>query len=318
LKYAGNYFGAGAGVKLGWQFFFFGAIYAFVLNNAESNSDSVSHRGRSLDRVHPWGESRLRMQGGIMNRLALSIVLTCLLMVRMANAASVLKPIALPAAEGSVVGAVFSPDSSRLAVMRNIAAPGGHSPRHVMQIVELRSGQEVAHADVLSGEPVDLATNAHMIAYSSDGRYLLLATKGSDTLSIIDGTTLEPLNRIALHPEAESRPSLGQGYRYFRGVVSLATSAKSELFAVLTHDELQGNEAFIGSFSSGQIVKGWSLGKGRTARNLVRHLFPSATMVREQLSHPRPTKIAFRRALTICTCTTQAVEIWSNRFGRTA
>lgn len=195
-------------------------------------------------------------------------VLACLFTVKITSAASVIKAVALPSTEGSVAGAAFSPDSSRLAIMRNVVVPGSSSPRHVMQIVELRSGHEVAHADVLSAEPTDLATNAHMIAYSPDGRYLLLATKGSDVLSIIDATTLQPLKRIALHPEAESRTSLGQGHRYFRGVVSLASSAKGDVFGVLTHDELQGNEAFVGSFSSGQIIKGWSLGKGRTATQL--------------------------------------------------
>jgi hypothetical protein len=96
----------------------------------------------------------------------------------------------------------------------------------------------------------------------------LLATKGSDVLSIIDATTLKILKRIALHPEANSRISLGQGHRYFRGVVSLAVSSKGNVFGVLTHDELQGNEAFVGSFSSGKIIKSWSLGKGRTATQL--------------------------------------------------
>lgn len=118
-----------------------------------------------------------------MNRLSLSGLLIYLIMVRMANPASVLTPVALPTTEGTVVAAAFSPDSSRLAVMRNVSAPGGSSARHVIQIVELKSGREVAHDDVLSGEPADLATNAHMIVHSSDGRYLLLATKGSDTRS---------------------------------------------------------------------------------------------------------------------------------------
>ena len=31
---------------------------------------------------------------------------------------------------------------------------------------------------------------------------------------------------------------------------------------------MQGEEVFIGSFSSGQIVKSWSLGKGRMATQL--------------------------------------------------
>jgi hypothetical protein len=56
--------------------------------------------------------------------------------------------------------------------------------------------------------------------------------------------------------------------RYFRGVISLTASAKGNVFGVLTHDELQGNEAFVGSFSSGQIIKAWSLGKGRVASQL--------------------------------------------------
>jgi WD40 repeat protein len=178
-----------------------------------------------------------------------------------------MKPVALPSAEGKLVGAAFSPDSSRLAIVRNVAAPGTSGQRHVLQIVELKSGQEAAHADVLDTEPADLARSAHLIEYSPDGRYLLLATKGSDVLSIIDAITLKTLKRIALHPEEDSRMSLGQRHRYFRGVVSLAGS-RGDVFGVLTHDELQGNEVFVGLFSSGQIIKGWSLGKGRTATQL--------------------------------------------------
>lgn len=156
-----------------------------------------------------------------MKRLVCLGVLSCLL-IRMAGAAGTIKSVALPTAEGSVSGAAFSPD------------------------IELRSGQEVAHADVLRGEPADLATKAHMVVYSPDGHYLLLATKGSDVLSLIDATTLQPVKQIALHPEADSRTSVEGGHRYFRGVVSLAGSAKANVFGVLTHDELQGNEAFVG------------------------------------------------------------------------
>lgn len=199
---------------------------------------------------------------------ALSGVLGCLLSAQAANAASVVKPVALPSAEGSIVGAAFSPDSSRLAIMRNVVVSDARSQRHVLQVVELRSGREVARGDVLNAEPADLATNAHLIMYSPDGHYLLLATRGSEVLSIVDATTLQPLKRVALHPEADSRVSLGPGHRYFRGVVSLSTSAKDDMFGVLTHDELQGNEAFIGSFSSGQVIRGWRLGKGRTATQL--------------------------------------------------
>jgi len=194
-------------------------------------------------------------------------ILACCFTVRAAGAAVVMNPVALPG-EGAIVGAAFSPDSSRIVVMRNIAVPGASGQRHVVQVVDLKTGQEVAHAAVLDNEAASLASSGHFIAYSSDGRYLVLATKGSDELSIIDATTLQTVKRIALHPEEDSRTSLGQGHRYFRGVVSLATTAKGDLFGVLTHDELQGNEAFIGSFSSGQILKGWSLGKGRTATQL--------------------------------------------------
>ena len=191
----------------------------------------------------------------------------CLFAVQTASAANVMKPVAL-SVEGKLVGAAFSPDSSRLAITGNVAGPGTSGQRHVLQIVELKSGQEVAHADVLDTEPAGLATSAHFIEYSSDGRYLLLATKGSDVLSIVDTTTLRTLKRIALHPAEDSRMSLGQGNRYFRGVVSLAGSARGDVFGVLTHDELQGNEVFVGSFSSGQVIRSWGLGKGRTATQL--------------------------------------------------
>lgn len=190
-------------------------------------------------------------------------ILACLFAFRMASAENVMKPIALPAAEGKLVGAAFSPDSRRLAVIRNIAGQ-----QNVLQIVDLKSGQEVAHANVLDTERADLATSAHFVEYSPDEHYLLLATKGSDVLSIIDANTLRTLKRIALHPEEDSRTALGRGHRYFRGVISLAGSARGDVFGVLTHDELQGNEVFVGLFPSGQIIKSWSLGKGRTATQL--------------------------------------------------
>lgn len=195
-------------------------------------------------------------------------ILACLFAVGTASTANVMKSVALPSAEGKLVGAAFSPDSSRLAAIRKLAESGASGKRHVLQIVDLKSGQVVAHADVLDAEPADLETSAHLIEYSPDGRYLLLATKGSDVLSIIDAATLQTLRSIVLHPQADARMSLGQGHRYFRGVVSLAGSANGDVFGVLTHDELQGNEVFVGSFSSGKIIKGWSLGKGRTATQL--------------------------------------------------
>ena len=60
----------------------------------------------------------------------------------------------------------------------------------------------------------------------------------------------------------------GLGNRYFQGVVSLAVASNAAIFGLLTHDELQDNEIFVGSFSSGRIIKSWSLGRGRTATPL--------------------------------------------------
>lgn len=181
--------------------------------------------------------------------------------------ASQMKSVNLPSADGKLLGAAFSPDSSSIAIVRKVAE-SKTGQRHILQIVELRSGQVVSRTDVLGDEAADLATNEHLIGYSSDGRYLLLATRGSDLLTIIDAATLHSLKQIALHPEADARTSLGQGHRYFRGVVSLSVSAKGNVFAVLTHDEMQGNELFIGSFSLAQIVKSWRLGGGRVATQL--------------------------------------------------
>ena len=138
-------------------------------------------------------------------------VIVCLFAVQMASATNVMKSIALPVAEGKIVGAAFSPDSSRLAVVRNVVVPGTSGQRHVLQIVDLKSGRELAHADVLKGEAASLASGAHFIVYSPDGRYLLLATRGSDVLSILDVRSLQTLKRFALYPEAESCMSLGEG-----------------------------------------------------------------------------------------------------------
>jgi hypothetical protein len=197
-----------------------------------------------------------------------SEILVYIFAAQMASASVVMKQVALPSAEGSVVASAFSPESNRVAVLRKVAVPNAVAPQYAMQIVELASRREVTHAEVLNGERPDLATSAHFVMYSPDGRYLLLATRGSDVLSIFDASTLQPRKRIALHPETDARTPLGQGHRYFSGVVSLAGSSKGDSFGVLTHDELQGNEAFVGSFSSGQITRGWSLGKGRTATQL--------------------------------------------------
>jgi hypothetical protein len=45
-------------------------------------------------------------------------VAVCFTAIHVANAASAMKSVVLPPAEGLIVGAAFSPDSSRLAVIR--------------------------------------------------------------------------------------------------------------------------------------------------------------------------------------------------------
>jgi WD40 repeat protein len=188
---------------------------------------------------------------------------------QLAHAAEVLKRAALPDAEGAVVGASFSPDGDRLAILRHVVSTGVTVNRYTLQTVDLRNGQELFHRDVLEGEPPEQASASHFLRYSSDGHHLLLATRGSDVLMLFDANKLQSITRIVLHPEVESRKSLSRhGNRYFRGVVSLAVASKAGIFAVLTHDELNENEVFIGSFSSGQIFNSWRLGQGRTSTQL--------------------------------------------------
>ena len=200
--------------------------------------------------------------------VVLSGVLACHFPVLATGPVRALNSVTLPAAEGVIVGAAFSPDSSRVAILRHVIVPGVTNQRHVMEIIELKSVQKLAHLEILDVQAADLDSSTHFIAYSSDSRYLILATEGSDVLWILDAVSLQALKRIPLHPEAESRRPLGQGHRYFRGVISLAVSTRGDLFGLLTHDESQDNEVFIGSFSSERIIKRWSLGRGDTATQL--------------------------------------------------
>lgn len=179
-----------------------------------------------------------------------------------------LKTVSLPNSLGKSLGAAFSPDSDSVAIISAVLDRGTDAKRHVLQILSLKSGLEVARVDVLDDEAPSLATSPRLLQYSSDGRRLLLATRGSDWLLMFDVSSLKILRRIALHPDADLRKPLGQEHRYFKGVISLAASSKGDVFGVLTHDELQGKEVFLGSFSSGRIVKSWALGKGRTAAQL--------------------------------------------------
>jgi hypothetical protein len=181
-----------------------------------------------------------------------------------------LKTVALPSAEGTIVGTGFSPDSDRIAIVRYIFDRDASTARHTIQIVDLKSGHEVSQAGLPNEDSSYTAVSPHFIMYSSDGRYLLLATTGSDVLLVVDPIKLQILRRIVLHPETEHRRSISEVSRNFRGVVSLAVASNENVFGVLTHDGLGANEIFVGSISSGQIIKGWSLGHGRTSSEMGR------------------------------------------------
>jgi len=184
----------------------------------------------------------------------------------LAYGVSVVKPVAVPSAEGTIVGAAFSPDSRRLAVARYVAEPPQRR-RHTLQIVDLKSGRVVVCGDVLGEAFSDLTSGPYFVRYSPDGEYLLLAKEGSDVLRVVDAATLQVTARIALHPESESRNSpSGQRHLYFQGVASLAVASRAEIFGALTHDEIgRRNELFVGSFRSGggRIINHWGLTQGR-------------------------------------------------------
>ena len=191
---------------------------------------------------------------------------------QLAHGAVTLKTASLPSAEGTIVGTGFSPDSSRIAVTRYIFDRDASTARHTIQIVDLKSGHEVSQAGLPNEDSSYTAASPHFIMYSSDGRYLLLATTGSDVLLILDAIKLQVLARIVLYPEAHNRRRLsGEGNRNFQGTVRVAVASNADLFGVLTHDgPADVNEIFIGSFSSGQITRKWSVGQGRSLGGLGR------------------------------------------------
>jgi len=191
----------------------------------------------------------------------------CLVVVGRLGLASQMKQVDLPSSDGTTLGAAFSPDSSRIALITNAVGTETRQ-RYILQVIELKSKREMGRTEVLGDEPADLSTNAHLIGFSSDGRYLLLAARGSDVLLIIDSARLEIVRRILLHPKTDARTRLGPGHPNFKGIVSISFSVKGNVFGVLTHDEVEGEEVFIGSFSSAQIVSSWNLGRGRMATQL--------------------------------------------------
>jgi hypothetical protein len=66
-----------------------------------------------------------------------SALAACILVVEAAGAADVLQPVALPTAERAIVGAAFSPDSSRLALGRKVPIAGTPRARDIRQIFEI-------------------------------------------------------------------------------------------------------------------------------------------------------------------------------------
>lgn len=199
-------------------------------------------------------------------RAVLFAVSVCLLATHLALASTTLDPVAISPADGRVVAAAFSPDSRHLAVVRSVNLPAASTRRLTLQLMDLRSGMEVSSAEVPHGEAAELSFGQHFISYSSDGQHLLIATEGSDNLSVIDANTLATVKQFALHAATDSH-SIG-GHNGFKGVVSLSIAANSDVFGVMRHDESGEDEVFIGTFSSGAIVKSWSLGRLRAATQL--------------------------------------------------
>lgn len=183
--------------------------------------------------------------------------------------ATTLTSVPLPSAEGTIVGAAFSPDSKRVAIIRDATETHASEARHIIEIADLGTGREVVRADVLVGESLYLTTVPHFAQFSPDGRYLLLATSGSDALFVLDAASLQLVKRIELNPEMAGRKSLSGRPPLSKRVTNLAVASNAEVFAVLTDDLQTGtNEVFIGSFPSAEIVKNWSIGEGRSQSEL--------------------------------------------------
>jgi WD40 repeat protein len=199
----------------------------------------------------------------------LFMVAVCFAVIQTADATDSIETVTLPPAEGTIVGAVFSPDSSQLILLRHVADTGSSGQRHVIQSVNLASRREGMRADVPTEDAADLASSIHFIKFSPDGCYLVIGKRASDVVFILDAATLQPVYKIALHPETDSRVDLGaREHHHFKGIIDLAVAAKADVFAVLTHDELGGNEVFVGSYSLRRIVKKWELGPGRAATQI--------------------------------------------------
>lgn len=177
-----------------------------------------------------------------------------------------LKRVALPLSQGKVLGMALGPEG-RVAILTYAPESTIAPPRYTIDIIDLRKGQEISRAGITLSDPADLLAKPHLLKYSGDGRYVIIGTAGSDTLDIIDATRPQSKIRITLHQQSESRRSLSKG-RYFRGIVTVAVAPKGPLFGVLTHDELDGNEIFVGSFDLGRITKSWNIGRGRTSTQL--------------------------------------------------
>ena len=182
-------------------------------------------------------------------------------------AATVMHSAPLQLTNGEPVGAAFSRKGGLLAVI-TCAASDGTREQYVLQTIDLNSQRILAHTDISEAIDSDQPGNAQFIDYSADGRYLVVASRGSDVLSIIDANSLRILKRVALNPRANSILTTGQAHRYFRGIISLATSSHADMLAALIHAETSDDEICFVSFSSAKVTNRWTLGKERASTQL--------------------------------------------------
>jgi WD40 repeat protein len=166
----------------------------------------------------------------------------------------------LPGAEGEIVGANFSPDGRRLAVVRHMRT--GEVPVHTVQILTLPDVREIARKSFIDGDPADLSTGPHLLRYSPDGRQLVLAAVGSELLLFLNAATLEESGRVWIHDDGEGHDILPRNgvraHRYFHGVVDVATASQSGVFGVLT--SAGDGEVSLYSFASMRMVQRWTTG----------------------------------------------------------
>ena len=121
-----------------------------------------------------------------------------------------LTAVLLPDAGESVLGAAFSPNGNQLVLARQTK----------LELLDIVGEQPLVRAVV----PISPSKRSELLAYSGDGRYIAMASDGSDVLRILDAVTLRLVSSISLYsrsvlfaPGTNDRP-------FYRGIVSLAAS----------------------------------------------------------------------------------------------